>query len=136
MGIFELSLIILFFFFFSHARGGEILAADPASACSSLTAKNKETDQKTEDQIQVLQSEDVTCATGGANICSGNQKTSPEAEPPEEKRARRGGDEEAEEGEITDSGDEEDEGTAEGDAARGASPANRAEGIEEEAADA
>lgn len=55
----------------------------------------------------------VTCPTGAADICLGNQITSPEAETPERKRAKRGGEEEEEEGEIVDSGDEEDEGVAE-----------------------
>lgn len=62
-------------------------------------------DQKTGDA--------VTCTTGAADICLGNQKTSPEPETPERKRAKRGGDEEEEEGEIVDSSDEEDEVVAE-----------------------
>lgn len=60
-------------------------------------------DQKTEDA--------VTCTTGATDICLGNQITSPEPEPPERKRAKRGGEEE--EGEIVESSDEEDEGVAE-----------------------
>lgn len=83
--------------------------------------------QKTEDVIQVLLSEDMT---EGTNICSGSQKTSPEPEPPEKKRAKRGGNEEAEEGELVDSSDEEDDN-----AACDMHPANHTEGIEEEAAD-
>ncbi|XP_011613399.2 box C/D snoRNA protein 1 [Takifugu rubripes] len=64
-------------------------------ACSSFAAKNKGVDQK----------------TGDADICLGNQITSPEPEPPERKRAKRD-DEEEEEGEIVDSSEEEDEGVA------------------------
>lgn len=84
-------------------------------------------DQKTEDAIQVLLSEDVT---EGSNICSGGQKASPEPEPPETKRAKRGGNEEAEEGELVDSSDGEDDN-----AACDMRPANHTEGIGEEAAD-
>lgn len=50
---------------------------------------------------------------GETSICSGNQKTSPEAKTSEKKRAESGGDEEAEEGEIVDSSDKEDEGITE-----------------------
>lgn len=53
----------------------------------------------------------VTGTTGATDICLGNQITSPEPEPPERKRAKRGGEEE--EGEIVESSDEEDEGVAE-----------------------
>lgn len=98
---------------FLHARGGEILPADPASACSSFAAKDKGTDQKTGDASQALPSEDVACTTGGNEVCPGSQMTSPDPETPERKRAKKGGDEEAEEGEIVDSGDEEGEGVAE-----------------------
>lgn len=91
----------LFLFFLRS----DVLPADPASACSSFAAKNKGMDQKTKDA--------VTCPTGAADICLGNQITSPEAETPERKRAKRGGEEEEEEGEIVDSSDEEDEGVAE-----------------------
>ncbi|TWW58234.1 hypothetical protein D4764_07G0009530 [Takifugu flavidus] len=72
-------------------------------ACSSFAAKNKGVDQKTGDA--------VTSTTGAADICLGNQMTSPEPEPPERKRAKRD-DEEEEEGEIVDSSEEEDEGVA------------------------
>lgn len=119
-------------YFFLHARGGEI---HPTSACSSFAAKNKGMDQKSEDGIQFLPSEDVNCTMGGPNICSGNQKNSPEPETPEKKRAKRGGDEEAEEGEIVDSSDEEDEGITVEKAACEVNSANHTEGIEEEAAD-
>lgn len=114
---------------------GEILPADPVSACSSFSVKNKGMDQKSEDGIQFLLSEDVNCSMGGTNICSGNRKTSPEPETPEKKRAKRGGDEEAEEGEIVDSSDEEDEGITIEKAACDVESAAHTEGIEEEAAD-
>lgn len=109
----------LFNHIFLHAHGGEVLPADPASA-----AKNKGTDQKLEDSIQFLPSGDAG-SMGETGICSGNQKTSPEAESPEKRRAESGGDEEAEEGEIVDSSDKEDEGITE-----------EAGGTEEGAADA
>lgn len=92
-------------------------------------------DQKLEDGIQFLLSEDVDCTMGRTTICSGNQRTSPEPETPEKKRAKRGGDEEAEEGEIVDSSDEEDEGITVEKPACDLSSANHTEGIEEEAAD-
>lgn len=91
--------------------------------------------QKSEDRIQSLPPEDVNCTMGGANICPGNPKTSPEPEGPEKKRAKTGSDEEAEEGEIVHSSDEEDEGISGGKVACDGNAANYTEGIEEEAAD-
>lgn len=91
--------------------------------------------QRSEDKIRFLPLKDVNVTRGGSHICSENQKTSPGPETPEKKRPKRGGDEEAEEGEIVDSGDEEDEGIAVEKTACDADAANRTEGIEEEAAD-
>ena len=51
-----------------------------------------------------------TRSTQGAHGCAGGRGTSPEPEPPREKRARReSGEQEVEEGEITDSSDEEED---------------------------
>lgn len=86
---------------------GRILSAERASACSSVAAKNKEVYQKEEDVIQVSQSLQLTCSSGETNIWTGTQETCPESEPPNEKRAKREGDKEPEEGEITDGSDEE-----------------------------
>uniref|UniRef100_UPI0037E808F6 box C/D snoRNA protein 1 n=1 Tax=Semicossyphus pulcher TaxID=241346 RepID=UPI0037E808F6 len=82
--------------------------ADPAKACSSFTTKSKGPDQEKDDVTRVPPS------IQGTNIWTGTKETSPEAEPPREKRAKReAGEEEMEEGEIADSSDEE-EGDAEG----------------------
>lgn len=90
-------------------------------------------DQKSEDGIQFSLSEDVNCAMWGTNICSGNQKNSPEPDTPEKKRAKRGSDEEAEERELVDTSDEDDEGIEK--APCEVNSANHIEGIEGEAAD-
>lgn len=95
--------------------------------------------QKEEGVIQVSPSSQQG-TSGEANIWTETQEMSPETEPPKEKRAKRvGGDEEPEEGEITDSGDEEkgkdSEGNADGQASCDKSPIDGAEVIKEDAVD-
>lgn len=105
---------------------GHILSAEPAPACSSAAVKNKEVHQKEEDAIQVSQSLQLTRSSGKTNIWTGTRETSPESEPPDEKRAKREGDREPEEGELTDGSDEEEEEKEmEGDAEECASRENR-----------
>ena len=80
------------------------------SACSSCVTKNKGVDHKREEVTQVSPSQKGACTPGETNIWTGTPETSPETEPPQEKRAKREvGQEEPEEGEIVDSGDEEEE---------------------------
>ncbi|KAM8745644.1 box C/D snoRNA protein 1 [Acanthopagrus schlegelii] len=84
--------------------------AEPVSACSSCVTKNKGVDHKREEVTQVSPSQKGACTPGETNIWTGTPETSPETEPPQEKRAKREvGQEEPEEGEIVDSGDEEEE---------------------------
>lgn len=91
--------------------------------------------QKEEDVIQVPRSPQLACTAGGANIWTGTQESSPETEPPKEKRAKtKGGDEEPEEGEITDSSDEEEGEEHEGNTSCDKSPANDMEVIVDEPA--
>ncbi|XP_060934629.1 box C/D snoRNA protein 1 [Limanda limanda] len=76
-------------------------AAEPASARSGFATKGEEVDHKEEDETR------VSPAPLGSRTTQG---TGPETEPPREKRARReSGEQEVEEGEITDSSDEEEE---------------------------
>ncbi|XP_053286555.1 box C/D snoRNA protein 1 [Pleuronectes platessa] len=85
-------------------------AADPASARSGFATKGEEVDHKKEDVTRVSPSPLGSRTTQGAHGREGDWGTSPENEPPREKRARReSGEQEVEEGEITDSSDEEEE---------------------------
>lgn len=91
--------------------------------------------QKEEGVIQVSPSSQQG-TLGEADIWT----ETPETEPPKEKRAKReGGDEEPEEGELTDSSDEEkekdSEGNTDGKASCDNSPANSTEALKEEAVD-
>ncbi|XP_044217618.1 box C/D snoRNA protein 1 [Thunnus albacares] len=82
--------------------------AEPASACSSFARKSKGVDQVEEDLTQVSPS--GSHIPERTNIWMGTSETSPETEPPLEKRAKKeAGNGELEEGEIIDSGDEEEE---------------------------
>ncbi|XP_070765488.1 box C/D snoRNA protein 1 [Enoplosus armatus] len=91
--------------------------AEPASACSKFATKNKGVDQEKEDVTRVSPSPQGACTPGGAIIWTGTPETSPETEPPHEKRAKREAqEEEPEEGEIMDSSDEEEEEEEEGNA--------------------
>lgn len=91
--------------------------------------------QKEEGVIQVSPSSQQG-TSGEADIWT----ETPETEPPKEKRAKReGGDEEPEEGEITDSSDEDQgkdsEGNTDGKASCDNSPTNGTEAVKEEAVD-
>lgn len=89
-------------------KWGHIVSADPA--CSSFATKNKGVNQKKEDVAQASPSVQESCTPGGAYIWTATPETSPENEPPQEKRAKReAGEEEPEDGEIVDSSDEEEE---------------------------
>ncbi|XP_054458823.1 box C/D snoRNA protein 1 [Anoplopoma fimbria] len=84
--------------------------AEPASACRSFALKKEGMDQQKEGVIQVSPSLRGARNPGGTNIWAGTSKTSPETEGPQVKRAKREevkGD--LEEGEITESSDEEEE---------------------------
>ncbi|XP_071342517.1 box C/D snoRNA protein 1 [Trachinotus anak] len=91
--------------------------AESASALSSFATKSGGVDQEKKDVTQVAPPLQGSCTTGGTNIWTETPETSPETEPPQEKRAKReSGEEELEEGEIVDSGDEDkedEEGNAE-----------------------
>ncbi|XP_042076602.1 box C/D snoRNA protein 1 isoform X3 [Haplochromis burtoni] len=77
--------------------------AEPASACAPFAAKNDKVGQEKETATQVSPSPQRSPTTGETNI----SRTAQEMEPPPQKKAKRG-DEEQEEGEITDSSDEDD----------------------------
>ncbi|XP_022070658.2 box C/D snoRNA protein 1 [Acanthochromis polyacanthus] len=75
--------------------------AEPASTCTGIATKNDGMNKEKEVETQVAPSP-------GSNIWT--QETTPETQPPKEKRAKReAGEEEQEEGEIIDSSDEEEE---------------------------
>ncbi|XP_071781749.1 box C/D snoRNA protein 1 [Centroberyx gerrardi] len=83
--------------------------AEPTSTCNSFATKRQGADQGKK-VTQVPPSPPRSCTPGGTSVWSGTQETSPEIEPPKEKRAKREtGKEELEEGEIIDSSDEEEE---------------------------
>ncbi|XP_035033155.2 box C/D snoRNA protein 1 [Hippoglossus stenolepis] len=89
-------------------------AAEPASARSSFATKGEEVDHNKEDLTRVSPSPLGCRTTQGAHSCAGARGPSPETEPPREKRARReSGEQEVEEGEITDSSDEEEDNAEE-----------------------
>nr|XP_020489360.2 box C/D snoRNA protein 1 [Labrus bergylta] len=82
--------------------------ADPATACGSLTTKSNKLVQDKEDVTKVSPSKEGTHNPAGTNIWTETPETSPEAEPPKQKRAKRElSEEKLEEGEIMDSNDEE-----------------------------
>lgn len=115
-----------------------ILSAGPAPACSSFVTESKEAHKDEEGVIQVS----ASLQPAPAGIWTETQEASPETEPPKEKRAKRErGDEEEEpeEGEITDSSDDEKGVERErnaGEVSRDPSPANNdAEETREEPAD-
>ncbi|XP_010729260.1 box C/D snoRNA protein 1 [Larimichthys crocea] len=81
--------------------------AEPASAHSSFSTKNEGVDQKMKVVTQVSSSLQEACTHEATDIWTGTSETSPETEPPKEKKAKREtGEEEPEEGEIVDSSDE------------------------------
>ncbi|KAM7409789.1 hypothetical protein PAMA_001332 [Pampus argenteus] len=84
--------------------------AETASVCNSFATKSEVVDQEDDDLTRVSSS--GIHIPEGTNICT--SETSPETEPPQEKKARKeaaGG--ELEDGEIIDSSDEEEEGNTE-----------------------
>lgn len=82
-------------------KWGHIISAEPASACKSFARQSEGMDP-----TQVSPS--GSCIPGGTDIWTGTSETSPETEPPQEKKAKKeAGKEELEEGELTDSSDEE-----------------------------
>ncbi|XP_040896161.1 box C/D snoRNA protein 1 [Toxotes jaculatrix] len=85
--------------------------AEPSSAQSSFSTKKREgVDQEKEEVTQVSPSVQGSRTTGGTSIWTGTPETSPETEPPQEKRAKREP-AEIEEGEIVDSsGEDKEEG--------------------------
>lgn len=118
-----------------------ILSAEPAPACSSFATECKEAHEDEEGVIQVSASLQPAPTAEGTGIWTETQGASPETEPPKEKRAKRERDDEEEdpeEGEITDSSDDEKgvecEGNA-GEVSRDHSPTNETEETREEPAD-
>ena len=94
-----------------------IVSAEPAAVRSSFATKSEVVDQQKEDVTQVSPSLQGSRTTGGTTIWTGTQETSPETEPPQEKRAKRElGEVEQEEGEIVDSSEEDEEEEEEGNA--------------------
>ncbi|XP_019953866.1 box C/D snoRNA protein 1 [Paralichthys olivaceus] len=84
--------------------------AEPASARSSFETKREEVDHKKEDVTTVSPSPLGSRTTQGTHGCVGARETSPETEPPQEKRAKRESrEQEVEEGEITDASEDEEE---------------------------
>lgn len=96
---------------FNHVvhKRGHIVSAEPASAWSSVATKNGGVDREREDLTQVTPSLQGSCTTGGTNIWTETPETSPETEPPQEKRAKRDSENELEEGEIAGSSEEDEE---------------------------
>ncbi|XP_068175647.1 box C/D snoRNA protein 1 [Antennarius striatus] len=81
-------------------------SAEPASDRSSFALKSKGGEHKEEDNVaQVSPLLQGASASGGTSVLTVTPSTSPDTEPPREKRAKT----ETEEGEITDSSDEEEE---------------------------
>ncbi|CAJ1061084.1 box C/D snoRNA protein 1 [Xyrichtys novacula] len=82
--------------------------AEPASTCSRFTAESEGVDQEKEGVIQASSSLPEVKTPKDTTTERGTPETSPESEPPKQKRAKReSGDEDLEEGEIMDSSDEE-----------------------------
>nr|XP_040039625.1 box C/D snoRNA protein 1 isoform X1 [Gasterosteus aculeatus aculeatus] len=86
-------------------------SADPASACKSVALQKELQDQENNSVVQVSPSLGGACKPGGTNIWAGTLETTPETEHPQVKRAKReAGKGDVEEGELTDSSEEEEEG--------------------------
>ncbi|XP_074524645.1 box C/D snoRNA protein 1 [Halichoeres trimaculatus] len=99
--------------------------------CTKVPTKSNKSVQEEDDVAQVSPS--IQRPPTGTNIWTGTPETSPEAEPPKQKRAKRESGDELEEGEIKDSSDEDEE---EEESCSGAkSCANDAEAIKDGQAD-
>lgn len=80
---------------------GHIVSAQPVSACSGLATKNVWM-VRGEEKTNVSPQSRGSSTAVGANICAGAQKLPSKTEPPLEKRAKRGAEEEErEEGEVS-----------------------------------
>lgn len=87
---------------------GHVISAEAVSARTSSAPRNVSGDQEEEEVTEVPQPIQGSYTPEGAKIHTRAQDTTPEMEPPLQKKAKRGGaDEEQEEGEIVDSSDEE-----------------------------
>lgn len=85
-------------------NGSHVFSAEPASACTSLATKNVGIDG----QKRAVDHVSPPSVQTGTNLQTAAEEISPESEPPLQKRAKRGvEEEEPEEGEILDSSDEE-----------------------------
>ncbi|KAM4739130.1 box C/D snoRNA protein 1 [Anableps anableps] len=87
--------------------------AEPVSARTSSATRNVSEDQENEEGAQDPQPMQGSYTPEETNICTRAQDTTPETEPPLQKKPKRGtGDGEQEEGEIVDSSDEEEENSS------------------------
>ncbi|XP_034530070.1 box C/D snoRNA protein 1 [Notolabrus celidotus] len=95
--------------------------AEPATGRSRFATNSNESVQEKEHVTQVSPSIQGAYNRTGTNIWTGTPETSPEAEPPKQKRAKREtGDDDMEEGEIMDSSDEEEENSVKKESGDGA----------------
>ncbi|XP_061593219.1 box C/D snoRNA protein 1 [Cololabis saira] len=81
--------------------------AESASTCNAFATKNVGTDGGEEGAGQGSASVQGSHTPERSNICTGAPESTPEPAPPQEKRPKRGAEEEQEEGEITDSSEDE-----------------------------